>query len=261
MFFKKKEKIIKRKKSSVQEWIEAILFAFVVAMVIRNYTFQNFVIPSSSMEKTLLVGDYLVANKTKYFFISPKRGDIVTFRHPAQPENPGEPYYADKTDRSNKFIKLYPPLYLDLSDMFHFGSDKITIFNIAYYARNNIVKRVIGMPGDTLEVINKDIYINGKRFFEPYVRHLDSKIIPRFTFAQFYRIYWNKTFMGTRDNFGPVVVPENSYFVMGDNRDNSEDSRYWGFLEKSFITGTPSIIFFSKDKAKMRWNRFLKIIK
>lgn len=72
----------RRRKPWLQDWIEAILFAFVVAMIIRNYTFQNFMIPSPSMEKTLLTGDYLVANKLKYYFTDPKREDIVTFRFP-----------------------------------------------------------------------------------------------------------------------------------------------------------------------------------
>jgi len=75
--FRKKEKKIKRKKNVFQDYLEAILFAFVVAMLIRNYTIQNFKIPSSSMEKTLLIGDYLIGNKLKYFFTDPEQGDIV----------------------------------------------------------------------------------------------------------------------------------------------------------------------------------------
>src|SRR5690606_32400254 len=79
-----------RRKPQLQDWAEAILFAFVVEMIIRNYTFQNFMIPSSSMEKTLLTGDFLVANKLKYYFTDPKREDIVTFRYPKIEENTPE---------------------------------------------------------------------------------------------------------------------------------------------------------------------------
>ena len=98
-------KKIKRRKPWLQDWIEAILFAFVVAMIIRNYTFQNFVIPSSSMEKTLLVGDYLVANKLKYFFKDPQREDIVTFRYPKIGE--GTPEHPKSKD---DFVRLFHPL-------------------------------------------------------------------------------------------------------------------------------------------------------
>ena len=262
MFSKSKKKIkIKRKKPSYQEWIEAILFAFVVAMIIRNYTFQNFKIPSSSMEKTLLIGDYLVANKVKYFFSDPKRGEIVTFRHPAQPEHPGEAFYANPIDRSKDFIKIFPPLYWDKKDFFFFGAEKITFFHIAYYARNNIVKRVVGIPGDTLEIVNKQLFINGKKADEPYVRHIDQRTIPRFTFNEYFRIYWDGEFMGSRDNFGPIVVPAESFFVMGDNRENSEDSRYWGFLPREYVTGTPFAVFFSRGSGKMRWDRIFTIIR
>ena len=99
-----------KRKPALQDWVEAILFAFVVAMIIRNYTFQNFVIPSSSMEKTLLTGDFLVANKVKYFFNEPKREDIVTFRYPKIEEGtPEHPQYKDN------FIRVFHPIYINKS--------------------------------------------------------------------------------------------------------------------------------------------------
>lgn len=91
--------------------------------------------------------------------------------------------------------------------------------------------------------------------------HIDPLTFPRFTLYAEYRIYWGDKFMGSRDNFGPVYVPENSYFVMGDNRENSEDSRYWGFLEKKYITGTPFFVFFSSSRGEIRKNRFFKLVK
>lgn len=230
------------KKNSIQDWVEAILFAFVVAMVIRNYTFQNFKIPSSSMESTLLIGDYLVANKLKYFFEDPKREDIVTFRYPADPIEP-EP-------RDN-FVKLLPPIYWN----------KTTHF-FTYYAKKNVVKRVIGMPGDTVEVRDKQVYINHKPFIRKYAQFIDPNTYPRYEENE-YSIRWaNGQFMGSRDNFGPVIVPKDCYFAMGDNRDVSADSRYWGFLERKDITGTPMIIFFSvSEDGEKRWDRVFKLVK
>lgn len=280
----------RRKKPWLQDWIEAILFAFVVAMIIRNYTFQNFMIPSPSMEKTLLTGDYLVANKIKYYFNDPKREEIVTFRYPkieeGTPEHPGS---------ADNFIKVFHPLYINKSVFF--GKFPLTFFHITYYARKNVVKRVIGMPGDIIEVRDKIVYINGERFERGYecydipqpsppsspVRIFphryapgqDDGIISHNGWYEDYIVPPDTTEAGNssgrklfnRDWFGPIRVPEGKYFVMGDNRDVSEDSRYWGFLERSDITGTPWLIFFSwgieynklYDTPHTRWNRIFRI--
>jgi signal peptidase I len=278
----------RRRKPWLQDWIEAILFAFVVAMIIRNYTFQNFVIPSPSMEKTLLTGDYLVANKLKYYFNDPKREDIVTFRYPKIEE--GTPEHPDSKDN---FIKLFHPLYLNKKQAFN--KFPLTIMFVTYYARKNVVKRVIGMPGDIIEVRDKIVYINGQRFERGYecydipipsppqspmqiIEHRfaegqDDGIITNNSWYEPYRavadstrgIQGRKVF--NRDWFGPIKVPEGKYFVMGDNRDVSEDSRYWGFLDRSDITGTPWVIFFSKgieynklyDTPHTRWNRIFRL--
>ena len=213
-----KQKVIGFKKSFIQDWVDAILWAFVVAMIIRNYTFQNFKIPSSSMEQTLLVGDYLVANKMKYFFTDPERGDIVTFRNP---DDPIEPKPRDR------FVKLVAPLYWSKDTNF-----------FVWHEKKNVVKRVIGMPGDKIEIINKQVYINDEPFVGGYEQFLDRNTYPTNHFN--YR---------SRDNLGPIIVPENSYFVLGDNRDHSLDSRFWGFLERKDITGTPALIFFSRSES------------
>lgn len=217
---KRKKKIV-RKKNWIQDWLEAILFAFVVAMIIRNYTFQNFKIPTSSMESTLLIGDYLVANKLKYYFTEPKREDIVTFRYPADPEEP-EP--------RDRFVKLLSPIYWSKDKSF-----------LTYYERKNVVKRVIGLPGDTIHIVDKKVYINGEPHFGGY---------EQFASVGAYR----------RPDYGPVVVPEGQYFVMGDNRDYSADSRHWGFLERSDITGTPLFIFWSSGREGVRRERIFNKI-
>ncbi|MBW6514235.1 MAG: signal peptidase I [Candidatus Syntrophosphaera sp.] len=279
-------KKFRRKKPWLQDWIEAILFAFVVAMIIRNYTFQNFMIPSPSMEKTLLTGDYLVANKLKYYFNDPKREEIVTFRYPKIEE--GTPEHPDY---SSNFIRIFHPLYINKSTSF--GKFPITFFHITYYARKNVVKRVIGMPGDVVEVRDKIVYINGERFERGYecydipqpsppqapvqiFRHRfkegqDDGIISHSDWYRDYVVAPDTTGSArklfNRDWFGPIRVPEGKYFVLGDNRDVSEDSRYWGFLDRSDITGTPWLIFFSKgieynklfDTPHTRWNRIFRL--
>ncbi len=286
MMFKKKDKPVKRKKNIVQDYIEAILFAFVVAMIIRNFTFQNFKIPSSSMESTLLIGDYLVANKLAFAFSDPEREDIVTFRYPADPDEP--------QPREN-FIKLLGPVYWDKDNMF-----------FKYHARKNVVKRVIGVAGDKVEIKNGVVYLNDEIMQEDYSQRVDSEFLLSRYSPNAGKITWNSKskeymhthvnygnfseddmnrydnkVMGDRDNFGPVVVPPGSYFVLGDNRDMSKDSRYWGFLNREDITGSPAIIFFSSGQPpvksireyirrqngmenpghSIRWNRILRLIK
>jgi len=237
--FKKRVKKIKRKKHIIQEYIEAILFAFVVAFIIKNYIFQNFKIPSSSMERTMLIGDYLYGDRLKYYFTEPKREDIVIFQYPADPEEPGLPTVENpdpKLKRDN-YELIIKPVYWDKQNK-----------KFIYHAKKNVVKRIIGMPGDEIEIRNKKVYINGGLFQRDYEQFIHRQIIPRSNG----NLYWNGNFMGSRDNFGPVTVPENKYFVLGDNRDVSADSRYWGFLDRKDITGRPLFIFFSYGQPPSR---------
>lgn len=272
MFWKKKEKPIKRKKPALQGWIEAALFAFVIVFPIKNYTFQNFKIPSSSMEKTLLIGDYLIANKLESFFKDPVRDEIVTFKNPADPNEP--------QPREN-YLKIINPIYFDKKH-----------WKFKWQEKKNIVKRVIGMPGDTIQIVNKKVYLNGKLYERGFEQYIDRNNLignqpiewnskdPKYLGSDVNFGEFDGKIIGTRDNFGPVVVPENSYFVMGDNRDVSLDSRYWGFLNRKFITGTPVLIVFStgeppaknmrtfilrqqerlREKSRIRWERTLKLI-
>lgn len=255
------KKKVGRQKNSLQGWFEAMLFALVVAMPIKNYAFANFKIPSSSMEKTLLIGDYLIGNKFKYFFKDPKRTDIVMFYTPDDPVSP-EP----KSD----YFRILGPIYWN----------KTKLYPI-WYEKKRLVKRIIGMPGDKVEIKNKHVFINDKPFRIKQEEYIDKRVIPRSNGRIFWNNKWQKNkFMGSRDNFGPVVVPKEMYFVMGDDRDVSYDSRFWGFLDRKSIMGSPFMIFYShgdpaltsyyeiitkmnghKSKPVFRWRRIFKLIK
>jgi signal peptidase I len=198
-------------KSKLQEYIEAIILAILIAFFIRTFVIQAYKIPSGSMKPTLLIGDHLLVTKFNYGiklplirstlipFGSPKRGDIVVFIYPE--------------DRSKDFIK-----------------------------------RLIGLPGDTIEVRDKKVLINGLPWNDTHGVNVDSLIIP--------------ASVQPRDNFGPVMVPEGSLFVMGDNRDESYDSRFWGFVPMKDVMGKALIIYWSwnSEDHDIRWKRFGTIL-
>ena len=195
-----------RIKSKTREYVESILWALVLALIIRTCVVQSFKIPSGSMEDTLVIGDCLLVNKFIYgirvpfsdlrlpALRAPQRGDVIVFKYPE--------------DRSKDFIK-----------------------------------RLIGVPGDEIQVRDKQVYVNGTLYKNPHEVHKDKKILQRE--------------VAPRDNFGPVRVPENAYFMMGDNRDNSYDSRFWGFVPKADIVGLAFIKYWSWDQKRWlpRWQR------
>jgi signal peptidase I len=191
-----------RKKSLLQEYAEALFIALLIALFIRTFIVQAFKIPSESMLNTLLVGDQLLGNKFAY-------GIKIPFTHT---------YVYHGQD----------PKFQDIV-IFEYPNDPDTDF----------IKRVIGVPGDTIELRQKRLYRNGQPVEEPYVRHTsESNMEPR------------------RDNFGPVTVPPGKLFVMGDNRDNSMDSRYWGFLDRSAIRAKAWRIYWSwASITDIRWSR------
>lgn len=122
------------------------------------------------------------------------------------------------------------------------------IFPFPKDVSKDYIKRVVAMGGETIEIVNKEVFINGHLLQEPYVIHTDNRIMPKGSM--------------NRDNFGPVTVPENAFFVLGDNRDQSNDSRFWGFVEKSEVKGKAYTIYWSWDREnfKVRWNRIGKKI-
>lgn len=133
----------------------------------------------------------------------------------------------------------------------------IVIFRWPKDRSTYFIKRCVGVPGDVLEMKNKVLYRNGKRVVEPYVIHTDPHIYPRNTDIVMFKTLW-----GSRDNWGPVKVPPNKYFMMGDNRDNSYDSRYWGFVPDNDLVGKAFIIYgsWTFHPFKIRFNRFFKLI-
>ena len=198
-------------KSKIREFIEGIIAAVLIALLITTFVVKMYKIPSRSMVPTLLVGDQLVVNKFIYgikipYFrntilsiTDPQRGDIIVFIYPQ--------------DRSLDFIK-----------------------------------RVIGIGGDTIEIQDKKIFINGKLFTDNIGIYSDKMIYPRS--------------LQPRDNFGPVTVPQGSLFVMGDNRDESMDSRFWGFVDLKDVQGKAFIIYWSwnPDEQSIRWQRLGKLL-
>jgi signal peptidase I len=205
-----------KRKSLVREYSEAIIIAVLLALFIRAFIVQAFKIPSGSMEPTLLVGDHILVNK----FIYGIRVPIV----------------------NNEIIPIKSPKQFDIV-VFQYPNDR----------SKDYIKRVIGLPLQKVQVINKKIYINDQPLNDPYGYFDDPNVLP-----------------GTRDNFGPVVVPSHSYFVMGDNRDHSYDSRFWGFVDHGDLVGEAFIIYWSwrqegnfsmePSESYIRWNRFGKLL-
>lgn len=193
-----------RKKHIVREYAESIIIAALLALVIRTFIVQAFKIPSGSMEDTLAIGDHILVNKFLY-------GTRIPF-----------------TDK--KILKIRDPRRGD-----------VVVFEYPEDPSKDFIKRVIGTPGDEVEVRNKKVFVNGKIYDNPHEIHKELGIIPKE--------------QNPRDNFGPIKVPEGALFVMGDNRDRSYDSRFWGFVKYDKIKGLAFIKYWSWDKEhwSVRW--------
>jgi signal peptidase I len=204
----------KRTKSVIREYAEAIIIAVILALFIRTFVVQAFKIPSGSMIPTLKIGDHILVNKFIYGIHIPFTDDTV--------------FAMTLPKRGDVIVFKYP-------------EDETKDF----------IKRVIGMPGDTIMIEDKRVSVNGQALKEPYVIHQDPLTLPRGS--------------QPRDYLGPIVVPEGDYFVMGDNRDQSLDSRYWGFVKTDKIEGRAFRIYWSCDAKeslvclfdwrKVRWQR------
>jgi signal peptidase I len=212
-FLKRSEKRLSGKtKSRLRENIEAIALAVILALFIRTFVVQAFKIPSGSMKQTLLIGDHILVSKFIYGvklpvigktlipLSEPKKGDIVVFKFPEDPEK-------------------------------------------------DFIKRVVAVSDDVVEIRDKKVFINGKLQQHPFGYHTDPVIIPG----------GNQP----RDNFGPITVPPDSLFVLGDNRDHSYDSRFWGYVNLRAVKGKAFIIYWSwnKEDFGVRWTRLGKLLK
>ena len=190
------------KKSIAREYFESLVIAVVLALFIRTFVVQAFKIPTGSMEQNLLIGDHLLVNK---FVFGPAMWPI---------------------ERA-----LLPIGTIRRRD--------VLVFKYPEEPDRDFIKRVIGLPGETLEVREKKVYINGAPLDEPYAHYLT----PAADESQYHEV----TSFDVRERYGPVTVPPNQYFMMGDNRDNSQDSRYWGFLPRENIKGRALIIYWSYE--------------
>jgi signal peptidase I len=221
------------------DWARIFTVSVLLFFGLRTFVVEAFKIPSGSMERTLLVGDFLLVNKVVYgaevplvnrrlpALRHPRRGDVIVFEFP-----------KDRT--------------------------------------KNYVKRLIGLAGDTVAMRNGILIRNGVALAEPYVSHVDPESDP---VSEEFR--WQDPFVlraagaavayhPSRNNWGPLVVPEAHYFVLGDNRDNSHDSRYWGFAPDSLVRGRPEVVYFSFSSdpmpglawlAHVRWARFGELVR
>jgi len=231
---------------TLKEYVEALLVAVVLALVIRASVVQAFKIPSGSMLETLQIGDQLLVSKFQYGLkipftdhvllnvSEPARGDIIVFEYP----------YNEKLDAVRPQMK----------DV-------------------DFVKRVVGLPGDAVEVRAKEVFVNGERVSGPHVQHVREDIEPNPLPEGHPAIsvdpgsYFDHCEDSTsacrskRDWMPKMTVPEGQYFVMGDNRDESFDSRFWGFVKRESIKGKAMIIYWSwTGPSNIRWSRIGRVL-
>jgi signal peptidase I len=240
---KKEDKTAKKPvtKSKSREYLEAIIIAIILALLIRAFVVQAFKIPSGSMIPTLVIGDHILVNKFIYglkvpftdgrflIFSPPKRGDIIVFSYPGNRDiEECTSFSKNISARFSNAFNMKNPLHLFKNDC------------------RDFIKRIIAVGGDTIEIKDKTVNVNGRAVSEPYKQHSDNMILG--------------SDVNERDNFGPITIPRNKFFVMGDNRDNSHDSRFWKFVDISEIKGEAFIVYWSWDSLenlinKVRWSR------
>ncbi len=195
------------KKSVVREYFESIVIAVILALFVRTWAVQAFKIPTGSMEPTLLRGDHLLANAAAYGYRLPFQATPSLWRRsPARGE--------------------------------------IAVFRFPPNPTQHFVHRVIGLPGETVEIRDRTVHVDGQPLDEPYAAFIDD---------------------AERADWGPEVVPPGQYWMLGDNRDNSRDSRYWGFLPESEFIGRIGVVYYSIEPSRLtgpgapsgriRWDR------
>ncbi len=207
-------------KSTAREYFESIVVAVILALFIRTFVVQAFKIPTGSMEPNLLVGDHLLVNK---FIFSPTASWLERTLLPVRPVERGD----------------------------------VLVFKFPEDPERDFIKRIIGLPGETIEVRGTQVLINGTAIPQPFAHFL----LPHDPAAM-------AADGDPREHYGPVTVPAGHYFAMGDNRDNSQDSRYWGFMPGHYVKGRALMIYWSFDHTPTnsgvaqllggtRWSRLL----
>jgi signal peptidase I len=192
-------------KGKVREYAEAIILALILALFIRTFVVQAFKIPSPSMVPTLLIGDHILVNKFLYGIKIPLTDrKILSIRHP------------EKGD--------------------------VLVFKYPKNRKMDFIKRCIAVSGETVQIREKRIYVDGSPVKDPHAVFLDDQ----------------GRYLEVRDNFGPLTIPDNKIFVMGDNRDNSNDSRFWGVVDLADVKGKAILIYWSWDRSRS-WPRFGRI--
>lgn len=199
------------KKSIAREYLESVVVAVILALFIRTWIFQAFKIPTGSMETNLLIGDHLLVNKLVY---SPSSGPL------------------EDTLLAKKRV----------------GRGHVVVFKYPEDPSRDFIKRVVGLPGETIEIRDKTVLVDGRPLAEPYARFLEPPL-RRSDPDYALRVE------GQRDNWGPRRVPDDSLFVLGDNRDNSRDSRFWGFLPLHQVKGRALVVYWSYEASRDEYHR------
>lgn len=199
------------KKSVAREYLESVVVAIILALFIRTFVVQAFKIPTGSMETNLLIGDHLLVNKLVY---SPSMATLERSVLAKRPVARGH----------------------------------VVVFKFPEDPARDFIKRVIGLPGETLEIRGKTVYVNGEPLSEPYVHFLEPPL------ARSDPEYGLRA-EGLRDNWGPQRVPAGHVFVLGDNRDNSRDSRFWGFLPLDQVKGRALMVYWSYEASREEYHR------
>jgi signal peptidase I len=208
------------RKSAARDTLESLVVTVILAIFGTTFVLQAFKIPTGSMETTLLIGDHLIVNKFAFAFQrgwlrhilpyqNPKRGDIVVFKFPGGPEDQQEP-------------------------------------------GEHFVKRLVGLPGDRIRIVNRQVFVNGQPLSDPFVHHTsigESRPGDDFPpsssdYLSGSTIAWSEDIQNHVQN-GELVVPSDRYFMMGDNREQSWDSRFWGFVPAELVSGRPLFIYWS----------------
>ena len=202
-----------KNKSSARELTEFIIIVLVLFILFRTFAFQAFKIPSGSMKDTLLIGDHIMATKFNYGIHIPNEIPFLGYK-----------VFDDYT------------LFQKIPER-----NDIIIFKFPKNEARDFIKRVIGLPGELIEIRRQKVFINGKAMDESFTRHDEPQ----------------GDFLYPRDDLGPFRIPEGHVFVLGDNRENSHDSRFWGVLNLKNIRGKAQLIYWSwdRDESKVRTDR------